>query len=489
MIRLRALCISFVICLAWAGPVAAQSWKPLNNQPSFGASTSLLLTDGKIMVRDGSNGDWWQLTPDNTGSYVNGTWKQVASLPVGYSPTAYASAVLADGRLIVEGGEYNFGQIDWTNLGAIYNPLKNVWTVVPPPGGWNILGDAESVVLPDGTFMMANCCSFPFFAALFDEKTLTWTETGNNKRDSYDEEGWTLLPDGTVLTVDTENGSNPMQAERYIPSTGNWISAGSTIVLLSDPATAEIGPAVLLPNGTVFATGANSSGTGHTAIYHPPKVATNTGYWVPGPDIPQGNDMADAPAALMPNGHVLCDTSPGFGNPPSTFYEFDGTAFHGVPNPPNASHESSSGGAMLVLPTGQILFTDGSSDVEVYTPAGKAKPSWAPTIHYVRRELERGRSYEIGGTQFNGLSQGAMYGDDAQMATNYPLVRITNRASGHVFYARTYDHSTMAVATGDKEVFTHFEVPRDIECGEADLVVVANGIASQPVFVRIVEDE
>ena len=32
------------------------------------------------------------------------------------------------------------------------------------------MGDAQSVVVPDGTLMIANCCSFPFFAALFDEK-------------------------------------------------------------------------------------------------------------------------------------------------------------------------------------------------------------------------------------------------------------------------------------------------------------------------------
>lgn len=485
MIRSRVLRISFFICLAWQGAATAQSWQPLNDQPRFGASTALLLTDGKVMVRDGSNGDWWQLAPDNSGSYVNGTWAQVASLPSGYSPSAYASAVLADGRLIVEGGEYNFGQIDWTNQGAIYDPVTNVWKSVAPPGGWNIMGDAESVILEDGTFMLANCCSFPFFAALLDEKNMTWTATGNNKQDSYDEEGWTLLPDGTVLTVDTENFNNPTHAEKYIPSTGTWISAGSTIVTLADASTAEIGPAVLRPNGTVLGLGANIHGSGHTSVYYPPKNPLQPGHWVPGPDIPDGNDMADAPAALLPDGNVLCDTSPGYGNPPVTFYEFDGSKFHAVPNPPNASQEGSGSGSMLVLPTGQIFFTDGSSDVEIYTSPGMAEPSWAPVIRHVHRELEPGRTYEIRGRQFNGLSQGAMYGDDAQMATNYPLVRITNRDSGHVFYARTHGHSTMAVATGDKEVFTHFDVPHEIEEGDADLVVVANGIASQPVFVRI----
>ena len=59
------------------------------------------------MVADSGCQDWWKLTPDEFGSYVNGTWTQLASLPDGYSPLYYASAVLPDGRVIIEGGEYN----------------------------------------------------------------------------------------------------------------------------------------------------------------------------------------------------------------------------------------------------------------------------------------------------------------------------------------------------------------------------------------------
>ena len=191
MKHLRALGLSFLVCVAWHNAAIAQKWEPLYNQPGFGASTALLLTDGTVMARDGNGQDWWQLTPDRSGSYVNGTWAELAALPPGYSPSAYASAVLPDGRVIVEGGEYNFGQIDWTNQGAIYDTKTNVWTVVAPPGGWNIMGDAESVVLADGTFMVANCCSFPFLAARLNATTLKWTPTGANKQDSYDEEGWT----------------------------------------------------------------------------------------------------------------------------------------------------------------------------------------------------------------------------------------------------------------------------------------------------------
>ena len=69
--------------------------------------------------------------------------------------------------------------------------------------------------------------------------------------------------------------------------------------------------------------------------------------------------------------------------------------------------------------------------------------------------------------------------------SSYPLVRITNNASGHVFYARTHDHSTMGVATGKKKVSTHFDVPSGIETGASSLAVVANGIASTAVAVTV----
>jgi len=77
------------------------------------------------------------------------------------------------------------------------------------------------------------------------------------------------------------------------------------------------------------------------------------------------------------------------------------------------------------------------------------------------------------------------FGDEFQNATNYPLVRITNRATGHVTYARTHDHSSMGVATGATIVSTYFDVPARMDTGSSVLEVVANGIASVPVTVTV----
>ena len=183
MKNLRMLGFAILVLSAAVGTASAQSWQPLTNQPSFTAGAALLLTDGTVMVHhegpDNGYSEWYKLTPDINGSYVNGTWTQMASLAANYGPLFFASAVLPDGRLIVEGGEQNFANYVWTNMGAIYDPLQNVWTTITPPSGWANIGDAQSVVLANGTFMVANCCSTQ--QALLNASTLTWTATGSGQ--------------------------------------------------------------------------------------------------------------------------------------------------------------------------------------------------------------------------------------------------------------------------------------------------------------------
>jgi hypothetical protein len=99
--------------------------------------------------------------------------------------------------------------------------------------------------------------------------------------------------------------------------------------------------------------------------------------------------------------------------------------------------------------------------------------------------LAGGKTYIVSGTQFNGFSQGAAYGDDFQDATNDPLVRIVNAATGHVFNCRTHSHSTMAVATGSEKVSTQFDVPAGAETGTSQLFAVANGIPSSPYWIKV----
>ena len=488
--------LPFAAALLCPAIASAQSqWTRTIHNPPANLGTILLLTDGTVIAHDETDQsgnlatrNWYKLTPDINGSYINGTWSQIAPLPVGYGPLFFGSAVLPDGRVVVEGGEYNQYGSGFTNLGAIYNPVTNVWTNVNPPSGWGSIGDASTVVLNNGTFMLANAVTTQ--AALLNPLTLTWTATGSGKFDVNDEEGWTLLPSGKVLTVDCyvfQYQSTGKNYELYDPNSGSWSVAGTTPVQLWDSAancggssnaSFEVGPALLLPNGTVFATGSNSCGAAHTAIYN---VAAGT--WTAGPDFPGNLDIADGPAALEPNGKMLMMASPLIFNPPSTFFEWNGSTLNQVPGPPNAPNVPSYQGHLLLLPTGQIMYTDYTTDVEIFTPTG-SNYDWTPSVFLTSAFLYRGSSAVLFGSKFNGLSQATAYGDDLQNATNYPIVRFTNVATGHVCYCRTHNHSTMAVGYAGS-VSTHVDLPISLEPGPSFLEVVANGIPSPRYSVTI----
>ncbi len=477
----QALAVSALIAVPAA--VQAQTWTKLTHAPSFNAGTLLLMMDGTVLAQDQGNGagtgNWWKLTPDNTGSYVNGTWSQIASMPSGYGPQFYASQVLPNGQLIINGGEYNGAGGVWTTKGALYDPPTDKWVSVAPPTGWSTIGDAQSVILPDGTYMLANCCTTQ--EATLDLKTMKWTPTGTGKNDINDEEGWTLLPSGQVLTVDANDTKDDKYTEIW--TSGTWSKLGDTVQELPDLNTGtnshEMGPQVLRPDGTVFAVGA----TGHNGIY---TIATNT--WSAGPDFPQSGgtylDAADGPGVLLPDGNVLVPASPGVFNNPSTFFEFDGTKLNTVPNTPNAKNVSSWQIRLLVLPTGEVLQADGSKDIEVYTPKGSPASGTIPMIKHIKKKLTPGKNYTISGIGLNGVSQANYYGDDYQAATNWPVVRITNTATGHVFYTRTTNPSSMAVANPALVTAT-VAIPAGIETGPSKLEVVANGVASAPKSVTV----
>ena len=507
------------------------TWQTLKNPPPIpeiidpsgadfgpgGAVAPLLLTDGSVLIQNagpfGEDAKIFKLSPDIHGSYVNGTWMQLASKP--FISSDAAQAVLADGRVIIEGGEYSNYEYDFllTNQGAIYDPVTNTWTSVPPPPFFvdlyppratfapHPIGDSASIVLPDGTFMLEDKMSRQ--AALLNTKTLTWTETGTGtKNDLNDEEGLTLLPDGNVLTIDCYTDfhfglvpsypTNPTDSEIYDTGSGQWSSAGSTIKTLTDPILFETGPALLRPDGTVFALGSS----GNSSIYN-----SRTRRWSLGPTLPsspQGFQYTaqDGPGALLPNGNVLVAASGGaahggYSRPPVGFFEFDGHRFIAEPTIPNAANDTSGSISLLVLPTGQILSVDGSLDVEIYTPDGvdeygerEHDSESEPVITEVPRLLSAGKSYRLEGIRLNGMSQGSAFGDELQDATNYPLVRFINLRTNHVFYGRTHDHSSMAVAS-DRVSSTHFEIPANMEPGLSRLEVVANGIASRPAIVYV----
>jgi len=501
-------------------PPPAPTLRTLAHQPPVAVYLALLLTDGTVMAQANPTGaagasaaDFYRLTPDANGDYAGGTWTHLPKPPTGYAPYASAEAVLADGRVLFVGGEYNqddyripFGPSALTNMSAVFDPLTGAWTMIPAPPGVAYIGDVPSTVLPDGRFIFGEKLGSRMFS--LDPTTLAWTPLpSTGKNDVFTEEGFTLLPNGAILTVDMT--TTPL-SEHYIPATGAWVQDGPTPVGLTSPTgtpggitygpapvqtvggvtygpgtsgtyfpPGEIGPAILRPDGSVFAAGSAVAGkAAHTAIYRPGATPAQAGSWTAGPDFPNADSAGDSSAALLTNGNVLVAGESG------AIYEFDGNSLTRTVTGPAGGSEVPV--FLLPLPSGEVLVLTPSlsTAARLYVPVGGPQAAWAPTITAVPTALTRGQSYALTGTQLNGLSEAAAYGDELSAATNYPLVRLTMSGTGHVFYARTHGH-TMGVATGATPVTTHFDVPAGAETGAASLVVVANGIPSAPVAVTI----
>jgi hypothetical protein len=178
---------------------------------------------------------------------------------------------------------------------------------------------------------------------------------------------------------------------------------------------------------------------------------------------------------------------------PTYFYEYDYTvgttgAFTQIHAPGGGFTKNSFTypDRMLDLPDGTVLFTDGSGQLYVYKPDLSPLAAGKPTINSITPNGDG--SYHLTGTKLNGISQGAAYGDDAQMDSNYPLVRLTD-GGGTNYYARTYNWSSTSVQTGSAQVSTEFTLPPAIANvdqldGAYSLVVVANGAASDSVTFR-----
>ncbi len=472
----------------------AGTWANLARQPGVNIDTMLLLTDGSVMAHEFDTSNWHRLTPNASGDYSNGTWSALPPMPPNnaipasqngpaYGPRFFGSAVLADGTMLVIGGEYNFGaQVD-VAAATRFDPVTALWTNVPTPAGWPKVGDVPLCVLPDGRVLIGNIDSSQ--TALFDPVPGTFT-AGASKGDRCAEESFALLPDGTVLAVDCTSIPN---AEKYLPWLDTWVSAGSTPSVLPQSCpgiVAEIGPTVLLPNGRALVIGAS----GDMATYIPPADPADPGVWAQSPTITDASGTLhpiDAPAVLLPNGKVLLTASPA---PPCSFpgpthfFEYDPATDTLSPAPsPGNSSEPCFKGRFLLLPNGQVLFTNQSSTVSIYTPGGAPQPSWKPTVTTVPTFMATGHDYLVSGFQFNGLSQACYYGDDATMATNYPIIRL--HQGGKVIYCRTAHHLTMGVATGSEVVSTIVSIPPTVPAGAYDLVVVANGIPSDPVPVTV----
>jgi hypothetical protein len=464
--------------LVEASAALAGTWTPVSQLAPDEIQTMLLLSDGTVMAAGSADitNTWYRLTPDSQGSYVNGAWSTMA--PMHDTRLYYSSDVLTNGNVFVAGAEYGTG----TNSAEVYDPVRDLWTRCPPaPAGQTYFYDSISKILPSGNVLIAPVGpATSGGTVIYVTASNTWANGGRLFRGSYqDEASWVKLPDDSILTIDPFG----VNSERYIPSLNAWVNDANVPVSLYDPFGSELGAAFLLPNGKAFVLGA----TGNTALYTP-SGSTSPGVWAAGPVIPNSQATPDAPAAMLVNGNILCAVSPlptsGSHFPsPTSFYEYNpfANSFTRVSGPTGLTFPGPSYLLrMLDLPDGNVLLATSDNQLYVYQPDGSPLAAGKPAISNIVQNVDG--SFHTTGTLLNGISEGAAYGDDAQMESNYPLIRMTNSSSGVVYYARTYGWNSTSVMTSNRLVSTEFAVPVGLPSADYQLVMIANGNSSDSVL-------
>jgi hypothetical protein len=483
--HVHSILISLVLlCLCGNKLFAQGTWATLvNAAPDYNGGVMILLTDGTVMVLTGTGpggyGNTWDLlTPDSKGSYVNGTWTQLP--PMNDGRLYCATQVLPDGNVYVAGGEYGDGD----STGELYNTTTQTWTYITgTPNGWHY-DDGSSELLYDGTVLQGAVLSNEFYVTGESVDNTIYHESGNvfdSAAECYgghDEATWIKLPDSSVINIDIETKNS----ERYIPQQKKWVKDATLPTYIYDFTLGETGPGFLLPNGKLFFL----SDSTYSVIYTP-SGSTKAGSWTLGPALPviAGIKLGcpDASAAMLPTGNILCTFSPAqtYNGPTYLFeYNYITNKFTQVSAPAGETGDTISGvpayaTTMLNLPDGTILFADqGDNNYYQYTPSGTPLVAGKPTIDHITSLCP---NFMIAGKLFNGISEGACYGDDWQMATNYPIVRLTSGTNE--YYARTTNWNRVgAVMTGNAEDTAYFTIPSGIPNGTYSVQVIANGIAS-----------
>jgi hypothetical protein len=310
------------------------------------------------------------------------------------------------------------------------------------------------------------------------------------------------LQDDRIFVI----GANGLTA-LYTPSTNTWAQGPDITGLLGGnafPFAADDAPCAILPNGQVVFTadaglGISSTGnttSGSTIITGIPSTSGFQAGWpVTGTGISADTTIAsvDSSSQIHVNQSATATGSGvalkfgGTFSAPTQFFVFDpSTNTIGSISPTVPDTRLNSIGSyqtrMLMLPTGEMLFADGSAQLWVYTPDGAASQSLIPVVTQVSGPS--GGVYTLSGTQLNGQSAGSSYGDDVQNDENYPIVRLET-ATGNVYYARTTNWSYTGVAGGTTTESVAFTLNSATPAGAYSLIVTGAGLASSPFQVSI----
>lgn len=483
------------------------TWTPVTlPYPGVWPGNIALLTDGRVLLDTPTRSIWYTLTPDANGSYANGRWDEVPSSHLGR--LFNTSFVLRDGRFFLCGGEYvsdfyepeTHPSLSGYAHCEFFDPTTNLWTTAPDMP--EKIGDSPAAELANGDILQLSYPTSNTFKFTSYQTTPAWTTAASYDRVGIDSEGdCLLLQDGSAFCGKPE-------FRRYLPGPNAWATTAATPGASRDEFTSvtnhgEIGPLVLLPSGKALVFGANA----HNGLYTPPTTsnictsssgpAADCGSWVLAADTPAPYNHGDSPAVVESNGRVLTVVTtaqdgggqPGMNDPtgvlgPISLLEFDPSFEPCPPNnptcswvllgsPPGVSLNVGNRVRLLNLPNGQILLTGISTGMTyLYTPTGSPQSTWRPTLTGI--SAPTAGVFTVSGTQLNGLMSGGSIGDDAKMATNYPVAWLTD-GTGHVYYARTFNFDQMSPRPSTAGSF-QMTLPANVPAGTYQVHVSANGI-------------
>ncbi|MGH7439210.1 MAG: hypothetical protein ACRENE_26290 [Polyangiaceae bacterium] len=476
---------------------ALGTWqKSTNKSPIGNPGNVALLTDGRVLFQGSeTSAGYVVLSPSGDGTYVNGTFSTIANGMPGAPANSTVgrvfnpSFVLRDGRYFSCGGEYqypgpsnpatpDFGECE------LFDPTTGIWTVTPRVTG-DVFKDGVGAELGDGTVLMLSYTNSDSWIFKSFNQTPSWTTAKAYSRGLLDNEGGSLLlQDGSVLV-------GKQGFARYMPSSNTWAptnappGGNNAYVLLGGPGgfSPEIGPMLLLHGGKALLLGSNSA----NGLYNP---ATNS--WTNAAATPTVFGVSvghgDTSAVVEVKDKVMTILSGdlnGAGGDSAVFMgEYDPLSddwqILATPVPTVGATVSCNRTRFLALPDGTVLYI-GSNDgyFYIYYPEDYQHPLSfnAPTITSITGPTSG--VYTIHGTQLNGLTTGADFGDDGKFATNYPIVALKSGSS--VTYCPTYNVDQMAPRAQTAGTVS-FTVPPTLNPGTYSVAVSASGIQSTQSF-------
>ena len=209
--------------------------------------TATVLRNGTVLVvggpSDPSSGEFYGIPLDTCEIYdpALNTWRYTSPLLKGRQ--LHAATLLADGRVLVAGGESTIGILpEETSDCEIYDPAAEKWTVTgsftTTTGASGSTGrfGAAILLLHTGKVLVAggdasNCCLFggvfsTTAAEIFSVDSGVWRPTGSLSS-AQDYSTLIALHDNTVLIV-SGNMNPPASVERYNPATETWFPTAGT---------------------------------------------------------------------------------------------------------------------------------------------------------------------------------------------------------------------------------------------------------------------